>query len=143
MLSLSLMPSRIEFTCLLGCHAAALAALTQVQLAACLVGPLAVAVCGSLIHMATSFCSGPRGALQRIDITTQQSLLVYADQCLPATLPKTLFYSEWLLVVQFDALAFTGGQQPAFTPLILRLLPDSLSDDNDRKLRAYLRFARR
>lgn len=142
MLSLPLRRSRLELLFTLCCHLLALLALTLTDLAPLLLGIVAALIASSLLYAIVCAVSSAFENLQRIDITDQNSILVYPDRHLTMTPPRVRYCSEWIIVLQFAPVRYTsprvgvkGGRV-----ITVRLFPDSLDNDDDRRLRCYLRF---
>jgi len=142
MLSLPVKPSRLEFMMTVSSQLLALLGLTHTNL------PLPLlAIVGALLILALRATivrarAGRSGSLQRIDITSQNSFFIYPGKHVTATLPRVRYFSEWLIVLQFDPLltADAGATKMAGDPTIIWLFPDSLDANSDRLLRCYLRF---
>lgn len=142
MLVLHIRNSRLELLFLLVAHVTALFALTLSRVSPVITGLLAVLVVFSLLFhtgLLPALCKPP---LKEIQIAAHLCRLVTAQQQVETTLPRVLFFSEWLLLLQFEVLVHNSGQARITRPaqIIVHLLPDSLDRESDRRLRSYLRF---
>lgn len=141
-LSLPIRTSRIERLLSLGSHLAALFALTLTNLRPTMLCVLFLLIGMSFIRACTQGRKGSAKYLQRIDINRENSVLVYSSRCEILTLPRVCFYSEWIIVLQFDPVLHGHEERVKKRQrrTIVRLMPDSLDAESDRRLRYYLRF---
>lgn len=141
-ISLPIRPSRIEWLLSIGCHLAALFALTLTNLQPLTLCVLFLLLGMSFIRQLIQSRAGFAVNLQRIDINKENCVLVYPSRHQILALPRVRFYSEWIIVLQFDPVLHghekRGKKRPRRT--IVRLMPDSLDAESDRRLRYYLRF---
>jgi hypothetical protein len=130
--------SRIEFTFALLCHSCALAALLLTQLPLLLLCLIGVVVAVSTAGLMLAAYPGRRCGLQQVVLGSQQSLLKYQHRSLAAGAPHICYYSEFLLVLRFKLSLPIAGRLDRSIHLVL--YPDSLGDDQQRRLRRFLRF---
>lgn len=142
MLSLPIRPSRIEWFISLGSHLAALLALTLTNLPPFILCVLMALIGISCIRAIILGRAGMAENLQRIDINNENSILVYPARHEILTLPRVCFCSEWIIVLQFDPVLHSREEKARKRQraTIVRLMPDSLDAESDRRLRYYLRF---
>jgi len=141
-LSLPIRVSRLDGWLSIACHLLALWALTLTDLGLFVLSVLALLISLNLVNDAIQGGANNPKRLQRIDNNSENSLLIYPGRHLQLTLPRVRFYSEWFIVLQFDPILqsrdnLNKKQQRA---IIVRLMPDSLDAESDRRLRRHLRF---
>lgn len=145
-LQLSVKSSRVATCLLVAVHGCAWLALFQADLHPVLAGSVAAWVAISLLtSLSRHNPTKNEQALRQIVIAPQHCVLCYGGkqgetqlQTLP---PMARYVSEWLLVLQFEALRHVASDTAPATRIKVYLWPDTLSEDDDRKLRVYLRFA--
>lgn len=138
MLDIQLRYSRIEFCFRLGCHLAALFALTLSDLVFVVTASFGIAILLSLISLLSEPGRGRRRRIYSIALSGRHSELRYGASILEVDQPWLSFFSEFLMVLNFRPVPATGrGQQ---RPIRVVIWPDTLTEVEDRRLRRYLRF---
>lgn len=118
------------------CHSAALFALTQTNLPWIPLVLLAVSIGASLLRFCLNTRTHSPQRIHQIMIGQQHCSVKFAHAELVTSLPSLIFFSEYLILLEFKS-AVVGRREQRIR---LLLLPDSLHDDEDRRLRRYLRF---
>ncbi|MCG8416197.1 MAG: hypothetical protein MI746_18415 [Pseudomonadales bacterium] len=104
----------------------------------CLV--ISVAIGASALQLRREFSADGGKRIHSCQINARESLLLSPQEIIRCELPRTVYWSEFLLVLRFKTVPQQGGlERPRFRTLLL--LPASLSDADHSKLRAYLRFS--
>lgn len=138
MLRLELKLSLIEFGCSFAGHVGALFALKLIALPLAVIAALGIAIGGSLIRLCLQARSTCPKRIQAIVIGQQQSWLQFSQEHVVTKLPQIRFFSEFLIVLDFvieSSAVHSNGEK-----ITVLLLPDSLSQAEDCRLRRYLRF---
>ncbi|MDA1370495.1 MAG: hypothetical protein O2971_07015 [Proteobacteria bacterium] len=134
MLNLAIKFSRLEFAFATLCHVLALFALTLIDLPVTALGLMVLPITTSLIQQCYQALPGSDSRVRSLLLRSEDCVLRYAGEELCASLPGIKYYSEFVLVLEFRVIDSTHV-------IRLNLLPDSLSPEDDRRLRRYLRFA--
>ncbi|MDP6653984.1 MAG: hypothetical protein QGF90_18045 [Gammaproteobacteria bacterium] len=135
MSSLDINHSPMEFALAVVSHVAALLALTLIDLPLLVLSMLALFIGISLWHYSLGAMPGSDSRVRSILIRSTDCVLRYRTRSLAVSLPRAEYYSEFLLVLEFRVSDSDSGRC-----IRLNLLPDSLSEDDDRCLRRLLRF---
>ncbi len=118
------------------CHTGALFALKLSALPGIMFVLLASLIIGSLMGFFRNAQLTSPKRIQSITIGQQHCVLKFAATELVTELPKLEYFSEYLILLRFNSVAAGSGERR----IRLLLLADSLTDDEDRRLRRFLRF---
>ncbi len=144
MLVLRVRPSSLESAFLLVIHGIALLAVFSSSLNSPISLLIAVFILCSLMYHTGHLPGLDKPRLLEIQIAAHQCSLQTTHHKRVTNLPQVLFYSEWLIILQFVDLLYGSENPVASGPAqsIVHFLPDSLAEEEDRQLRCYLRFLR-
>lgn len=143
MLNLQIKLSRIEIGFLLCCHFSALLGLTVTELPSLLLISLAISILLSVMRLLLNNFGKNSRQLSHISIGQQSSVLRRGQDQAEEDgeewgLPVLEFSSEFLIVLRFVDQSPQG--RVGHETLRVLLLPDSLSEAEDRRLRRYIKF---
>lgn len=134
---LELKSSILEMAFVLMFHFMALLALMFLATTTLLKLGLAGLIVVSLGLCGRKFLPGFSKRLLEVQISPHQVSLVYRNQTLEAGLPRVAYLSEYLVILEFDLASPLNGNYRGKANLLL--LPDSLSLEQFRRLRCYLK----